>query len=128
MSQRRLERVRELLKGAVAELLLVKSKDPRLKSVNITAAKVTPDLKKAIILYSVMGDEKERAKVQEALDKASGFVRASLGEHLQMKFSPQVKFEFDKNLAYAQHMNDLLNTILPKDDSRNNNGREVNDD
>lgn len=111
MSQRRLEKMNGLLRETIADLLLRKSKDPRLKAINITGVKVTADLKKAIVHYSVLGDQETRDGVRAALSKAAGFVRASIGESLSLKYAPEIKFEFDKNLEYAHYMNDLLSSL-----------------
>ncbi|MDL2259643.1 30S ribosome-binding factor RbfA [Deltaproteobacteria bacterium OttesenSCG-928-K17] len=113
MAQRRLEKISELLRETIADLLLVKSKDPRLKSVNVTGVKVTADLKKAVVHYSVFGGEEDKAEAAKALAKASGFVRAVVGESLKLKYAPEIKFEFDRNLEYAQHMNELLGRLVP---------------
>jgi ribosome-binding factor A len=106
----------ELLKEAVAELLLRKSKDPRLQAVNITGVKMTADLKKALVHYSVLGGDEVKAATQAALVKAAGFVRASVGEKLGLKHTPEIRFEFDRNLEYAQHMVEILNTLSGDDD------------
>lgn len=111
MTRRRLEKMNELLKETVAVLLLRKSKDPRLRRVNITAAKMTADLKRAVVLYSLMGGEEEKAETQKVLDRASGFVRVALGEALKLKYTPEIKFEFDRNLEYAQRMTEILNDL-----------------
>ncbi|MDR2726001.1 MAG: 30S ribosome-binding factor RbfA [Candidatus Adiutrix sp.] len=111
MTQRRLEKMNELLKEAVAVLLLQRSKDPRLQQVNVTAAKMTADLKRAVILYSLLGGEGKKSAVQKALDRAAGFVRAAVGETLGLKHTPEIKFEFDRNLEYAQHMSELLSNL-----------------
>jgi len=111
MTQRRLEKVNELLKEAIAVLLLQKSKDPRLRRVNVTKVRMTADLKRAVILYSLMGGDEEKTAVQKALDRAAGFVRTAVGETLGLKYTPEIKFEFDQNLKYAQHMTELLNSL-----------------
>ena len=113
MTQRRLEKMNELMKEAVAVLLLQKSKDPRLRLVNVTAVKMTADLKRAVILYSLLGGDGEKAAVQKALERAAGFVRAAVGENLGLKYTPEIKFEFDRNLEYAQHMSELLSSLSP---------------
>ena len=111
MAQRRLEKMNELLRQTVAELLLTRSKDPRLKAVNVTGVKVTADLKKAVVHYSTLAGEAERADIQKALVKAAGFIRSAAGEELRLKYLPEIKFEFDRNLEYAQHMAEVLNQI-----------------
>lgn len=123
MSQRRLEKMNELLRETVAGLLLTKSKDPRLKAINVTGVKVTADLKKAVVHYSVLGGEAERETARAALVKASGFVRSAVGEALQLKYSPEIKFEFDRNLEYAQHMNELLKGLAGPE-AENESGRD----
>jgi len=111
MTQRRLEKMNELLKETVAVLLLQKSKDPRLRRVNVTAAKMTADLKRAVVLYSLLGGEEEKAATQKVLDRAAGFVRVALGEALKLKYTPEIKFEFDRNLEHAQRMTEILNDL-----------------
>jgi len=122
MTKRRLEKMNELLKETVAVLLLHKSKDPRLRGVNVTAAKVTADLKRAVVLYSLLGGDEEKAAVQKVLNGAAGFVRVAVGEALKLKYTPEIKFEFDRNLEYAQHMTEIL-----KDLSRDQVGAEGHD-
>ena len=111
MTQHRLEKMNELLKEAIAVLLLQKSKDPRLRRVNVTTAKMTADLKRAVIFYSLLGGDEEKAAVQKALSRAEGFVRTAVGETLGLKYTPEIRFEFDRNLEYAQHMTELLNNL-----------------
>ena len=111
MTQRRLEKMNELLKETIAVLLLQKSKDPRLRQVNITAVKMTADLKRAMVLYSLLGEEEDKAAVQKILNHASGFIRSAVGEHLNLKFTPEIKFEFDRNQEHARHMTELLNSL-----------------
>lgn len=111
MGSRRLEKMSELLRETIADLLLRKSKDPRLKEISITGVKVTADLKKAVVHYSVFGGDEAKAAAKAALVKASGFVRAQVGQSLSLKYSPEIKFEFDRNLEYAHHMNDVFSRI-----------------
>ena len=111
MTQRRLEKMNELMKEAIAVLLLQKSKDPRLRQINVTAVKMTADLKRAVVFYSLLGGEEEKADFRKALDRATGFVRTSVSETLGLKHTPEIKFEFDRNLEYAQHMSELLGNL-----------------
>ncbi len=127
MSQRRLEKMAGLLRETIADLLLRKSKDPRLKMISITGVKVTPDLKTARVFYSVMGGEAEKVEAAAALAKGAGFVRAAVGESLNLKYAPAVKFEFDRNLEYAQHINEVLKSIQPKDDGSEAQSKETHD-
>ncbi|MDR1043589.1 MAG: 30S ribosome-binding factor RbfA [Candidatus Adiutrix sp.] len=129
MTRRRLEKMSELIRETVAELLLSKSKDPRLREVNVTGVRVTADLKKAVVRYSVLGGEEAKTSAAKTLGKAAGYVRAALGETLNLKYVPEIEFEFDRNLEYAQQMNELLNSLSgPSQDSEAAAGEDRKDD
>ncbi|MGL4208945.1 MAG: ribosome-binding factor A, partial [Candidatus Adiutrix sp.] len=49
--------------------------------------------------------------------KASGFIRGEVADHLHLKYIPEIKFEFDRNLEYAQHMSEILNSLPPSDEA-----------
>ncbi|MBF0527938.1 MAG: 30S ribosome-binding factor RbfA [Deltaproteobacteria bacterium] len=108
---RRVERVQDLVKEEVSRLLLFKIKNQSLKTLSITRVKMTPDLKQARIYYSVFDDQADRALIQEYLVKASGFFRREIGRNLELRFVPEVFFEFDNSLEYAQHMDRLLTDL-----------------
>ena len=50
------EEFREVLAEAIQKL-----KDPRVGFVTVTGVKVSPDLKRAWVYYTALGEEKERA-------------------------------------------------------------------
>lgn len=100
--------MQELILATVSELILLKIKDPRLKAVSLTRARLTPDLKKAVVSYSIYDDSLNRDEIQKSMVKASGFFRREIGRRLELKHTPELRFEFDRNLEYAQHINRLL--------------------
>ena len=55
---RRIDRVNELLRLEISQVLARQIKDPRLSGViTITEVRTTPDLRNALVLLSVMGDQ-----------------------------------------------------------------------
>jgi ribosome-binding factor A len=107
-NSRRRERVGGLIAGYVATLFVTKVKDPRLNSITVTRAEVSPDLKKAKVFFSVLGGVKERKAAETALKKATGFIRSKVGENLELRTTPEIVFIFDKNPAHAQRIFELL--------------------
>ena len=86
-------------------------KDPRVSSamVTITAAEVTPDLKFAKIYFSsIMGDKND---VKRGLVSASGFLRRSLSQKLNLRITPELTFCEDKSIEHGAHIAKLLNSI-----------------
>lgn len=97
------EEIREVLAEEVPRL-----KDPRLGFVTITGAKVTPDLRHAIVFYTVYGDEKARAGTRAALRHATKHLRAIVGREVRLKFTPDLAFEEDQVEQEAGRIEELL--------------------
>jgi ribosome-binding factor A len=79
---KRPKRVADMIKNEIALLLLRKVKDPRLTSVSIVTAEVTKDLRRAVVYYSVLGDDNQVKKAAEGLERAKGFIRSHLAREL----------------------------------------------
>jgi ribosome-binding factor A len=56
----------------------------------------------------VLGDESERRKSLEALQRASGFVRHELARRLRIRQVPEIDFRYDKGLDATDRVARLL--------------------
>ena len=100
-----------MIKNEIALLLLSKVKDPRLAHVVIVAAEVTNDLRRAIVYYSVLGDEKQTENAAEGLARAKGFIRSHIARALNMRATPDLVFKLDRSMVHQQEMERLLREI-----------------
>lgn len=116
MLRSRVQRVQELIKEEVGNILQFEIKDPRLGFVTVCRTKVSKDLRNALIFVSVL-DEEEADETMEALASARGFIKKRLGERIVLKFMPEIKFIKDENTAYAARISKLIDEIVPKDDA-----------
>jgi ribosome-binding factor A len=110
-SRKRPKRVADMIKNEIALLLLSKVKDPRLAHVVIVAAEVTNDLRRAIVYYSVLGDEKQTENAAEGLARAKGFIRSHIARALNMRATPDLVFKLDRSMVHQQEMERLLREI-----------------
>ena len=108
---KRADRVGDLLKSEVADLLLRRVRDPRLGALTITGAKVSDDLRTARIYYVEMGKDTSSAEVEAGLKKAVGFLRRELGPRLQLRHVPELQFTYDPSFAYGNRIETLLSQI-----------------
>lgn len=108
---KRPKRVADMIKNEIALLLLRKVNDPRLTNVSIVTVEVTRDLRKAIVYYSVLGDEQQIKNVAEGLARAKGFIRSHLARELGMRATPNLVFKLDLSMAHQQEMEMLLKEI-----------------
>ncbi|WP_068274294.1 30S ribosome-binding factor RbfA [Aldersonia kunmingensis] len=96
-------------------------KDPRLRFVTITDAKVTGDLRDATVFYTVMGAEidaePDLASAAAGLEKAKGVLRSKVGAGTGVRFTPTLTFVYDKVPDVARHMDELLARAREADDA-----------
>jgi ribosome-binding factor A len=111
MQYKRKDRVGDLLKREIAQIIQSQLKDPGLGFVTITGAKLSADLKQARVFYSVLGDEDSKERTASALKRASGFIQNEIGRKLRLKYTPEISFQFDRSVEYGAHIEGLIQKI-----------------
>jgi ribosome-binding factor A len=110
----RIERVNNLIRREISELLQRQVKDPRLGNfITITEVSVSPDLKYAKIFVSCIGTKVKKQDVLSGLAAASGFFRNELARRLKLRRIPELSFQWDDSIergTYLLEMIDQLNT------------------
>ncbi|PMQ00934.1 MAG: ribosome-binding factor A [Dictyoglomus sp. NZ13-RE01] len=98
MKQRQ-ERLSELLRIEISEILLKRVKDPRISSfLSITEIKLSKDLRYAHVFVSVFGNEDVKKNTLKGLESAKGFIKSEIGKDLRLRFIPEIIFELDDSL------------------------------
>jgi ribosome-binding factor A len=114
---RRTERVSDLLRAELSDLILREIKDPRIRLVSLTGVEVTSDLRRAVVRVSALGDDTEREEAVEALRHARGFLRTELSRRLRTRVTPELIFELDRGAEHSQKISDLLESLNGRDES-----------
>jgi ribosome-binding factor A len=104
----RLERVNQLIREEISQLIQRELKDPRLGFVTVTEVDVAKDLRTAKVYVSVLGSETEWTASLQALDSARGFIRNWLVPRLRMRAVPHLTFHPDRSMAHAAHIQTVL--------------------
>jgi ribosome-binding factor A len=93
----------------LAELIQRELKDPRVGFVTVTEVRMSPDLKHARVYVSVFaGEDSDKDESVEALQRAEGFFRRSLGKRLRLRYVPTLKFVVDDTLDRSARIEALL--------------------
>jgi ribosome-binding factor A len=108
LAGKRAVRVGDQILREIAELLIEKVKDPRVKGATMTGIRLGDDLKHCRVYYSVMGGEADIVSAQTGLDRAKGFIKRMIGARLELKYMPEITFEHDPSLEKGQSMEKLL--------------------
>jgi ribosome-binding factor A len=115
-TSRRVERVAELIKREVSQMLLNGIKDDRVGSgmVSVTGVDVSGDLQHAKIFVSIYGTEEAKTETMAGLKSATGYVRSELGQRVRLRRTPEVIFIEDKSLERGMRVLSLLDRISQK--------------
>jgi ribosome-binding factor A len=114
---KRADRVADLLKREISDLLLKQVRDPRIGSVTVTGVKVTDDLRSARIFFVELGKDTCGADAQAGLQKATGFLRRELARRLQLRHVPEITFTYDPSFAYGNRIDTLLMEIHQEEET-----------
>lgn len=113
---RRSEKLSEEIKREVSRIIRNEIKDPRITSmVSVTRVEVSNDLGYAKILVSLLGDEVEREKTLEGLNRAKGFIRRELGKKIRTRFVPEITFFVDHSIEHGAYINKLIDKVKGKE-------------
>jgi ribosome-binding factor A len=109
---RRTLRVADLLRRELSELLIHRVRDPRVRLATVSHVEVSPDLRRAEVRVSVLGDEEQRNEAVAGLVHARGFLRSELAHRLKsLKVTPELVFELDRGAEHSQRISDLLEDL-----------------
>ena len=118
MSQLRIEKIQELMKQEISNIILRDLKDPRIGFVTVTQVEVTRDLSQAKVYVSLMGNEKQVADCWAGLSSSLGFIRREVGHRIRLRVTPELILMIDKSLEYSEHIQKLLLQIEKEDQAK----------
>lgn len=108
-TQRQL-RAGELVRHALVTILREEEiADPAMAGVSVTVAevRVSPDLRHATCFVEPLGGA-HADEVVGALNRHAKFIRGRLGNQIELKFTPDLRFLKDESFDAATHMNALF--------------------
>jgi ribosome-binding factor A len=111
MISKRPQRVGDLIREVICEMLLRDLSDPRLASVTITEVEVTADLKLATVFFSAMGNRSMEEASLHGLQSATGYIRKKLGKELRLRYIPDLLFKVDQSFEYGSKIDRLIRTL-----------------
>ena len=112
----RSERMAELLRRELAEIVRDEIKDPRLGFVSFTEVRMSRDLSHAVIYCSVLNSEDQSESI-EVLNRAVGFIRKEVARRIKARIVPTLKFAIDDSIMRGAAMDSLISKAMQNDKS-----------
>lgn len=107
--------MKTLIKEEVSSIFQRELKDPRLGFITITHVEISPDGRHVKIFISVLGSEMEIQKTMEGIARAQGFIQSRVAQRLQLRYAPQLAFQYDRSLADSMRVQKLLKEIIDEE-------------
>ena len=107
----RLERVRELLKRELGEIIRRELPISEAGLITVNEVGVAPDLKSATVFVGVIGTPEQRKKAANLLEKESKRIQGLIGRAVVLKYTPHLKFVIDEAIERGNRVLEILEEI-----------------
>lgn len=109
---RRLQQVGTTIQRILGDVIQNEIHDPDIGFATVLGVEVSADLRHATVAISVMGDEEQRAKTMQGLQRARAFLRKRVAEEMRhMRSIPELHLKLDRSLDYSLHIDNVLREI-----------------
>jgi ribosome-binding factor A len=103
-----MRRVDEAVREVLSDAISLRVKDPRIGFVTVTAVETAPDLRRARVFVSVLGDEGVRKRTMQGLRSAHGILQRAVASELRLKHTPALEFVYDDTGDRARRIAELI--------------------
>jgi ribosome-binding factor A len=104
----RMRRVDEAVREVLSDAISLKLKDPRIGFVTVTAVETAPDLRRARVFVSVLGNEGVRKRSMQGLRSAHGILQRAVARELHLKHTPTLEFVYDDTSERGMRIAELI--------------------
>ena len=94
----------------VSMILEREVKDRGIEFVTVTAVKTTSDLSFSKIYVTVL-DNSKKDETMKALANASGFIRKTLADRIEVRHIPKLEFVYDESIEYGNRIEAKIREI-----------------
>ena len=111
MPSLRLQRVQELLKRTVGEILRRESSMEKYGLITVNNVKVTSDLRSAVVFTSILGSDQQKKRGTEWLQKKRKRLQGQLAREVILKYSPELKFVVGDTIHEGDRILEILDEL-----------------
>ncbi|MFZ4081918.1 MAG: 30S ribosome-binding factor RbfA [Pirellula sp.] len=111
MSARRLLKAAEAIREVVSMAILTEVRDPRVQNVTVLGVEVTPDMREAKVLVSIMGSDSQQRTVLNGLQNSVGFLQSKIADRIETRYVPRLSFVMDEGVKKSVAVQQILEQI-----------------
>lgn len=110
MVNHKIERISSDVAHIISNILANEADDELLKTITITGCEVTNDLGYAKVYFTSL-NEMAPKDLEKELNEAAPFVRGRLSESIELRHTPEIRFIYDKSIAYGNKIESIIKEI-----------------
>jgi len=111
MSSLRLQRVRELLKRELGEIIRREIPVGAAGLITVNEVTVGSDLQAATVYLSILGSEEQKKTALAELNRHRKRIQGLVGKAVILKYTPQLRFVIDESLEQGNRVLKLIDEI-----------------
>lgn len=106
------------MQRVLTQILENQVNDPRVQGVYVTDVTVDRELDYANIYVSSLEGQSQADEILEGLSNASGFIRFTLSQEIELRVMPKLRFYWDETPEKADRIESLLAELRDERDAR----------
>ena len=118
MSTRRLERVNELLKHEIGEIVRREFNITDTGLVSVNAVEISGDLRTAKVFISVLGKPDQQKRALRLLGEKRQLIQGEIGRNIVLKYTPTLTFTLDDTIEKGNRVLKILDELERTDNPK----------
>ena len=107
----RLERVRELLKREIGEVIRRELPVNEAGLINVNDLQVAPNLKNATVYVRILGGKAQKEKGMELLEKNRIRIQGLVAKDVILKYTPRLRFVLDESIERGNRVLKIIEEL-----------------
>lgn len=117
-SKIRLHRIGDRIRQELSEMLVKgEIRDPRISGITITDVKVDRELSYADVYISAVEGSERAKEALEGFSSASGYIRRTLAERIELRVFPRLRFHWDPTPERADRIEKILASLRTEEET-----------
>lgn len=110
----KIEKLNDQFVEEISAIIQTEVKDNDISFVTITGCDITSDLSFCKVYFTSTSSLDKKSITKEA-NEAAPFLRGKLAKVMEIRNTPELRFEYDESIEYAQNIENIINKIHEQD-------------
>lgn len=110
MPNHKIERIASDISRHISDILANEANDSLLKTVTITACRVTNDLSFCKVYFTSLSDLGKKT-LEKEMNEAAPYIRGEVSKRVDIRHTPEIKFIYDESIEYGKKIEDIISAL-----------------